>query len=86
MIEVVNLTKVFGEEPNQVRALDAVSLRVEPGEILSVVGQRGSGKSTLVRCLTLLEHPTSGKVIVGDRVITELGEQQLRQALSLIHI
>lgn len=34
MIEVVNLTKVFGEEPNQVRALDEVSLRVEPGEIL----------------------------------------------------
>ncbi|WP_244857531.1 methionine ABC transporter ATP-binding protein [Agromyces archimandritae] len=84
MIEVQNLTKVFGEPPNRVRALDDVSLRVEPGEILAVVGASGSGKSTLVRCLTLLEQPTSGTVIVGGNAITELDERRLREARRAI--
>ncbi len=65
MIEVEDLTKVFGSGPGEVRALDGVTLRVEAGEILGVIGTSGAGKSTLIRCVNLLERPTSGRVIGG---------------------
>jgi len=84
VIQVEQLVKVFGAAPNVVRALDGVDLTVERGEIVAVVGQSGSGKSTLVRCLTLLEQPTSGTVTVAGQVITELPEQQLREARRAI--
>ncbi len=72
MIEVEELTKVFGSGPTQVRALDGVTLTVEAGEILGVIGTSGAGKSTLIRCVNLLERPTSGKVTVDGRELTAL--------------
>lgn len=77
MIEVDNLTKVFGTGDKQVRALDDVTLHVESGEILGVIGTSGAGKSTLIRCVNLLERPTSGTVTVDGLELTGLSEKQL---------
>ncbi|MGI6300545.1 MAG: amino acid ABC transporter ATP-binding protein [Verrucomicrobiota bacterium] len=59
MIETVNLYKDFGS----LRVLNGISERVEKGEVISIIGPSGSGKSTFLRCLNLLEKPTSGQVI-----------------------
>ena len=55
IIEIKNLSKVFGSGENQVAALHNVSLAVRPGEIFGIIGLSGAGKSTLVRCINLLE-------------------------------
>ena len=59
-----NLKKYYGTEPNIVRALDGVSLSVEEGEFVAVVGTSGSGKSTLLNMMGGLDKPTEGEVII----------------------
>ena len=66
MIEVSHLSKTFHIKSSDVHAVDDVSLSVRDGEIFGVIGYSGGGKSTLVRCLNLLEMPDSGSVSIGD--------------------
>ncbi len=61
--------------PNGVRALDGISLDVEPGEIVAVVGGSGCGKSTLLRAISGLDRPTHGAVLLDDEEITEPHEK-----------
>lgn len=68
LISVHNLTKKFGA---RITALDDVSLNINSGEVVVIVGPSGSGKSTLLRSLNLLEMPTSGKIIFEGADITE---------------
>ena len=68
MIEIENLTKRFGERT----VLDDISLSVPNGEILAVVGPSGAGKTTLSRCVSFLERPTSGAVRVDGKDFTRL--------------
>ena len=63
-----------------VRALDNVSLTISAGSIHGIVGQSGAGKSTLIRCLTALEKPTEGQVLVDGVNVTALSHGQLLQA------
>src|SRR5437868_14276107 len=68
MLVLENLTKTY---PNAVRALDGVSLDVEPGEIVAVVGGSGCGKSTLLRLVSGLDNPTQGAVALdGDSIVS----------------
>ena len=80
IIQIRHLNKTFGEGPGAVRALEDISLDIEPGEIYGIIGLSGAGKSTLVRCMNLLERPTSGTVMVDGAEITSLSDRALRQA------
>ena len=72
-----NLTKIYGEGENLVKALDGVSLSIEKGEFVSVTGPSGSGKSTLLHILGGVDRATSGKVIINDTDISALDEDKL---------
>ena len=72
-----NLTKYYGEGETLVKALDGVSLSVERGEFVSIIGTSGSGKSTLLHMLGGLDNPTSGNVIIDDKDISTLNGDAL---------
>lgn len=72
-----NLEKIYGRGENEVRALDGVSLSVEQGEFVSIVGTSGSGKSTLLHMLGGLDRPTSGSVHVDGKDIFSLKDEEL---------
>ncbi|HIX63056.1 MAG TPA: ABC transporter ATP-binding protein [Candidatus Mediterraneibacter colneyensis] len=72
-----NLKKYYGKQPNIVRALDGVSLRVEEGEFVAVVGTSGSGKSTLLNMLGGLDTPTEGKVVIAGQNLSGLNDERL---------
>ncbi len=81
MISLVDVSKVY-QMPGgaNVVALDHVSLEVKQGAIHGIVGQSGAGKSTLIRCLTALERPTEGSVVVDGLDMATLSRSQLRDA------
>ena len=64
MLELKHITKTFDTDAGRVKAVDDVSLTINPGEIFGIIGFTGAGKSTLVRCINLLERPTSGNVVI----------------------
>lgn len=66
MIEVHNLTKVYGKNT----ILNNITTTIKEGEQVAIIGPSGAGKSTFLRCLNLLEHPTSGKVLFQGLDIT----------------
>ena len=72
-----NLKKYYGPEPNIVRALDGVSLSVEEGEFVAIVGTSGSGKSTLLNMMGGLDVPTEGEVIIAGKKLSRLDDERL---------
>ncbi|MCI9506062.1 MAG: ABC transporter ATP-binding protein [Oscillospiraceae bacterium] len=77
ILETKDLTKCYGSGSAQVRALDGVSLAVEKGCFLSVVGTSGSGKSTLLHMLGGLDRPTSGQIAVDGRELSAMKDEEL---------
>ena len=71
------LTKTYGTGEAQVHALAGVSIGFGRGSFTAVMGPSGSGKSTLMHCLAGLDRPTSGEVVLGGQVITQLSDREL---------
>lgn len=77
ILRTENLKKYYGKEPNIVRALDGVSLEIEEGEFVAIVGTSGSGKSTLLNMMGGLDVPTDGKVIIAEKELSGMDDEQL---------
>ena len=77
MIKLNNITKIFTLPDKKLTALDNVSLHVPKGQICGVIGASGAGKSSLIRCVNLLERPTHGAVIIDDVDLTQLSDAEL---------
>jgi D-methionine transport system ATP-binding protein len=80
MIKIRNLSKVYKTKNGQVTGVDNVSLTIQEGDIFGIVGYSGAGKSSLLRCINLLERPTSGNVTVNGTDLTSLKSKNLRIA------
>ena len=77
LLRVEHLSKIYGAGENQVKALDDVSLSVEKGEFVAIVGASGSGKSTLLHLLGGVDRPTSGKVYINGTDIFAMNDDEL---------
>ena len=82
MIKVENLTKSFGE----LEVLKGINQEIKDGEVVVVIGPSGSGKSTFLRCLNLLESPTSGKIFVDNEEITskKIDINKVREEMGMV--
>ncbi|GAB7388870.1 ATP-binding cassette domain-containing protein [Bacillaceae bacterium] len=80
MIKISNLYKTYTLGKRQVEALKNINLEVKKGEIFGVIGFSGAGKSSLIRCINMLERPTSGSVLVNGQEMTALRGKELRLA------
>lgn len=82
LIQIINLTKVYGMGDVQVTALDNVSLEIKENEFVAVMGPSGSGKSTLLNLLGCLDRPTSGKFLLAGEDVSQFKKAQLAQVRS----
>lgn len=77
IIQATELKKFYGAEPNITKALDRVTLFIEKGEFVAIVGTSGSGKSTLLNMMGGLDNPTSGSIKVKDKELSKMKDEQL---------
>lgn len=77
MIQTIELTKTYGEKPNQVDALNRVNLSINEGEFVAIIGSSGSGKSTLLHLIGGLDFPTSGDVLIRGQNLSQMKNEEL---------
>lgn len=77
MLEINNLSKIYGQDENKVKALDNVSFSIKKGEFVLIVGRSGSGKSTLLNMIGLLDSPTNGKIFIDGIDTTKLDDNNI---------
>jgi putative ABC transport system ATP-binding protein len=75
----MNLSKVYGSGPTEVRALTSIDVTFDRGRFTAVMGPSGSGKSTLMHCMAGLDRPTSGQTFIGDLDIGALDDARLSE-------
>jgi putative ABC transport system ATP-binding protein len=76
MIRVVDLKKVYGKGATATHALKGVSLQINSGEFVAIMGRSGSGKSTLLHLLGLLDSPTGGEIYIDEKDVLKLSSEQ----------
>lgn len=79
MIEIRNISKTFHQKKQSFKALDKVSLTIDKGDIVGIIGFSGAGKSTLIRTVNLLERPDEGQIIINGKDFTKLNAKQLAE-------
>ena len=77
ILETKDLRKIYGSGENEVHALDGVSISVDEGEFVAVVGTSGSGKSTLLNMIGGLDRPTSGSVTIRGKELLKMKDEEL---------
>ena len=82
LIQLKNVTKIFGHGDAAFKALNNINLEIHDGETIAIVGKSGSGKSTLMHILALLDHPTSGQVLIEDEDATKLSTRKINDLRS----
>jgi putative ABC transport system ATP-binding protein len=82
IIETIKMKKVYGDDENQVVALDGVDIQIKQGEFVAVMGPSGSGKSTLLNLLACLDHPSDGKYILAGEDVSNYDRKELAEIRS----
>ena len=89
ILKIENLTKIYGKNKTEVKALDNISFSVQKGEFIAIVGASGSGKSTLLHLIGGIDRPTSGQVYIDGKNIFSLNDEKLaifrRRQIGLIY-
>lgn len=89
ILRIENLSKIYGKDANEVRALNDVSFSIKKGEFLAIMGPSGSGKSTLLHIIGGVDKPTSGKVYMDGQDVYAQNDEQLaifrRRQVGLIY-
>ncbi|MEG2081410.1 MAG: ATP-binding cassette domain-containing protein, partial [Oscillospiraceae bacterium] len=79
LIEIKNIYKIYNPGENEVRALDGVSITIDRGEFVAIVGHSGSGKSTLMNMIGLLDVPTSGEYYLDGENVSNMTDDELSE-------
>lgn len=79
ILNIENVTKTYGNVPNQTKALNGITFQVMPGEFLGIMGSSGSGKSTLLNCIATVIQPTGGSIVMEGRNLTSLSGKALAE-------
>lgn len=89
VLVISDLTKKYGQNETEVVALDNISFSVERGEFVAIIGASGSGKSTLMNIIGGIDRPTSGRVVIDGKDISDMSEDELaifrRRNLGIIY-
>ena len=79
ILNIENLTKIYGNVPSQTKALNGITFQVMPGEFLGIMGSSGSGKSTLLNCIATVIQPTGGSIQVEGDTLQSLKGKALAE-------
>lgn len=83
LINLEKVYKIYNKGKNEVRALDGISLKIEKGDFVAIIGKSGSGKSTLMNILGCLDTPTSGKYLLKDKDVSSMTDKSLSKIRNI---